>query len=150
MSENTLGSTTVVHVAIVVRDIKEKVEAWSALLGQPVPRIFVTGPVEEAQTRYQGEPTPAQAKLAFFRVGQIQLELIEPVGEPSTWHDQLVVHGESLHHIAFEIDGMEEQLELLAGHGVPLIQRGEYRGGRYAYVDGGERLGAILELLEND
>jgi methylmalonyl-CoA/ethylmalonyl-CoA epimerase len=101
MGEKTLGSTTVVHVAIVVRDIEAKIEAWSALLGQPAPRVFMTGPLEETQTTYQGEPTPAQAKLAFFRVGQIQLELIEPVGEPSTWHEQLNTQGESLHHIAF-------------------------------------------------
>jgi hypothetical protein len=34
--------------------------------------------------------------------------------------------------------------------GLPLAQRGEYPGGRYAYINGNAQLGAILELLEND
>jgi hypothetical protein len=33
---------------------------------------------------------------------------------------------------------------------MPLMQRGEYTGGRYAYVDTTAQLGTILELLEND
>jgi hypothetical protein len=45
---------------------------------------------------------------------------------------------------------MGERLAYLDARGVRLIQRGEYTGGRYAYVDGGSTLGAILELLEND
>ena len=71
-------------------------------------------------------------------------------GEPSTWQDQLVRHGQSLHHIAFEVKGMAEQIEMLAQHGLQLVQRGEYQGGRYAYVDGQDRFGTVIELLEND
>jgi hypothetical protein len=103
-----------------------------------------------ARTEYQGAPTPARAKLAFFHLGQVDLELIEPIDEPSTWKDQLDQHGDSLHHIAFQIQGMPQQLAYLSAKGIPLVQRGEYTGGRYAYMDGGPRLGAILELLESD
>ena len=83
-------------------------------------------------------------------MGQVDVELIEPIGEPSTWKDQLDRHGDSLHHIAFQIQGMQEKVAYLDSRGVPLVQRGEYTGGRYAYVDGGAQLGCILELLEND
>jgi hypothetical protein len=34
--------------------------------------------------------------------------------------------------------------------GILLAQRGEYTGGRYAYMDGVGQIGTILELLEND
>jgi hypothetical protein len=88
--------------------------------------------------------------MAFFELGQISLELIEPVGKPSTWRDQLDEHGDSLHHIAFEIKGMPARVAFLEAKGLRLVQRGEYPGGRYAYVDGNAQLGAILELLEND
>jgi len=83
-------------------------------------------------------------------MGQVTLELIEPIGEPSTWNDQLATHGQSLHHIAFEVKGMTDTLSVLAEHGLPLVQRGEYQGGRYAYVDGQQRYGTVIELLEND
>ena len=87
---------------------------------------------------------------AFFHLGQVDLELIEPVGEPSTWQDQLDEHGDSLHHIAFEIKGMSEKVAYLDAKGFNLVQRGEYTGDRYAYINGNAQLEAILELLEND
>ena len=150
MAAETLGSTTVVQVGIIVDDIEAKAQAWASLLGLPVPQVRITDPLETAQTRYRGQPTRARAKLAFLNLGQVSLELIEPVGEPSTWKDQLDQHGNSIHHIAFVIQGMKEKARVLDGQGIPLVQQGEYTGGRYAYFDGVERLGAILELLEND
>jgi hypothetical protein len=115
-----------------------------------MPSIIVTDPLEKARTEYLGHPSPARAKLAFFNLGQVSVELIEPIDGPSTWKDQLDQHGDSLHHIAFHIQGMGDKLAYLGANGVPLIQRGEYTGGRYAYLDGVPQLGAILELLEND
>lgn len=150
MSESLLGTDIVTQVAIVTSDIEAKARAWAELLGVLVPEIRETAPESETQIRYRGQPTPARAKLAFFRLGQVSLELIEPIDRPSTWGDQLDQHGDSLHHIAFRIQGMAEKLALLDSLGIPLVQRGEYKGGRYAYVDGVEKLGATLELLEND
>ena len=150
MTNQALGTTTVTQVGVIVADIETKAKAWADVLGLPVPEIIITDTVDVAQTEYEGESTPARAKLAFFHLGQVDLELIEPIGGPSTWKDQLDQHGESLHHIAFVIDGMQEKVAYLDAKGLPLVQRGEYTGGRYAYVDGAVRLGAVLELLEND
>lgn len=150
MADDSLGSTTVVQVAIVVRDIEAKARAWAEVLGVPVPEIRLTDPEEKAHTGYRGRPSSGRARLAFFRLGQVSLELIEPVGGPSTWRDQLLEHGEGLHHIAFQIEGMKDRVAFLESKGIPLVQRGEYTGGRYAYLDGVTQLGAVLELLEND
>jgi catechol 2,3-dioxygenase-like lactoylglutathione lyase family enzyme len=150
MSDRDLGTDIVTQVAIVTSDIEAKARAWAELLGVPAPEIRETASAAETQIRYRGQPTPARAKLAFFRLGQVSLELIEPIDRPSTWGDQLDQHGDSLHHIAFRIEGMAEKLALLDDLGIPLVQKGEYKGGRYAYVDGIEKLGATLELLEND
>jgi methylmalonyl-CoA/ethylmalonyl-CoA epimerase len=150
MTEQRLGTTTITQVGIIVQDIEAKARAWAEVLGLPVPEIMITDTYERAQTEYKGQPSNARAKLAFFHLGQVDLELIEPVGEPSTWQDQLEEHGDSLHHIAFEIKGMSDTVAYLEAKGLPLVQRGEYPGGRYAYVNGSAQLGAILELLEND
>jgi methylmalonyl-CoA/ethylmalonyl-CoA epimerase len=147
---NVLGTTTVTQVGIVVRDIEARARAWAEVLGVEAPPITTTDSVDIAQTKYSGKPTIARARLAFFHLGQVDLELIEPLDAPSTWDDQLTGHGDSLHHIAFKIAGMQEKLAYLDARGIPLIQRGEYTGGRYAYVDGTAQLGTILELLEND
>jgi hypothetical protein len=150
MTNQALGTTTVMQVGVIVADIETKAKAWADVLGLPVPEIMITDTVDVAQTEYKGQPTPARAKLAFFHLGQVDLELIEPIDGPSTWKDQLDQHGESLHHIAFVVNGMKEKVAYLGAKGLPLVQRGEYTGGRYAYVDGTARLGAVLELLEND
>ena len=145
-----LGITTVTQIGIIVQDVEAKARAWAEVLGLPMPEIMITDSYERAQTEYNGKPSQARAKMAFFNLGQVSLELIEPVGEPSTWRDQLDEHGDSLHHIAFEIKGMAAKVAYLEAKGLRLVQRGEYPGGRYAYVDGNAQLGAILELLEND
>jgi methylmalonyl-CoA/ethylmalonyl-CoA epimerase len=150
MSSSPLGNRKATQIGVIVKDIEAAVQAWARLLGVEPPAIILTDSVDQAHTRYQGKPTPARAKLAFFDLGQVALELIEPVGSPSTWNDQLAAHGSSLHHIAFEIKGMDEQIHGLQKNGLRLVQRGDYTGGRYAYVDGQEDFGAVIELLEND
>ena len=150
MTEQALGTTKVMQVGIIVRNIEAKAHAWAQILGLPMPEIMITDSYERAQTEYLGARSDARAKLAFFHLGQVDLELIEPIGEPSTWNDHLAAHGDSLHHIAFVIKGMPNKVAYLNAEGIPLLQRGEYPGGRYAYFDGGAQLGAILELLEND
>ena len=150
MTEPALGTTMVTQVGIIVEDIEARARAWSEILGLPMPRIMITDTVDIAQTEYKGKPTSARAKLAFFHMGQVDIELIEPISEPSTWKEQLNQHGVSLHHIAFQIQGMRDKVAYLDSKGLPLVQRGEYTGGRYAYIDGSAQLGCILELLEND
>jgi len=144
-----LADRRLTQVGLVVANIEQAAREWAALLGVPVPKINTTDGVELAHTEYQGQPTPARARLAFFKLGQMDLELIQPLGEPSTWNDHLAAHGPSLHHIAFAVNGLPEVVDQLAASGLPLAQRGDYTGGRYAYVEGGQRLGAVIELLEN-
>lgn len=146
-----LGTTVLAQVGVVVRDIEVAARAWAGLLGVPVPAITLTDTYEVTRATYKGEPTPARVKLAFFQLGPVNLELMEPVGEPSTWKDQLDQHGNSLHHLAFKVgslDDMMEKLVKLEADGLSLIQRGDWRpNGRYLYLDGIEKLGTVLELL---
>jgi len=148
-SKNALGSQIICQVGLIVRDIERSSAAYADLFGVEVPQWSLTDAYEDAHTEYHGQPTAARAKLAFFDLGQVSLELIEPVGAPSTWREHLETHGEGVHHIAFHIQGMDEQLAVLAGKGMPAVQRGDYTGGRYAYVDAVPQLGLVLELLEN-
>jgi catechol 2,3-dioxygenase-like lactoylglutathione lyase family enzyme len=145
-----LGSNVIVQVGLIVRDVEETARAYADVFGVDVPQWFLTDPEDVAHTHYRGEPTTAQAKLAFLSMGSIQIELIEPVGGPSTWQEFLDAHGEGVHHIAFQIKGMAEQIAYLESKGMPMVQRGDYTGGRYAYIDSAPQLKTILELLEND
>lgn len=150
MAQSVLGTKVITQIGIIVRDIEKTARAYADLFGMEVPTIQLTDPQDKAKTMYRGAPAEARAKLAFFDMGSLQLELIEPDEHPSTWRDHLEKHGEGVHHIAFQIEGMKERIELLAGQGMPVVQQGQYTGGRYAYIDSIPQLKVMLELLEND
>jgi methylmalonyl-CoA/ethylmalonyl-CoA epimerase len=149
MGEQGLGTTIVCQVGLIVRDVERSAETYSQVFGLPKPDVNITDPVDVAKTAYRGEPTSARAKLAFFHMGQVSLELIEPVGAPSTWQEFLDEHGEGVHHIAFRIKGTNEVVAYLEGKGIGVVQQGYYTGGMYTYVDSAPALGVILELLED-
>ncbi len=148
MSETHLGSTTLAQIAIVVRNIDEAMQRYASIFGLPVPNVILTEPGSEIHLTYSGEPSDARAKLAFFNLGQVQLELIEPIGGPSTWQEALDRNGESVHHLAFWVEGMQRSVDFLNSQGIPMIQRGDMGEGQYAYFASEPQLGVALELLE--
>lgn len=146
-----LGTNIVTQIGIVVNDIEKSSRDYADFLGMEKPEWIQTGEYEQTQGEYMGKPCKGRAKLAFFNVGPtLSIELIEPDNEPSTWRDDLNKNGEGIHHIAFVIKGMKEKIEICGRNGMPLQQKGEYTGGRYAYIDAKSTLKTIIELLEND
>ncbi len=148
MSETHLGSSKLAQVAIVVRDIEEASRRYAEVLGLPVPNVITTEPGLQVEMSYQGEPSDARAKLAFFDLGGVQLELIQPLGGASTWQEALDRNGEGVHHLAFWVEGMQRSVDFLKTHGIPMVQRGDMGEGQYAYFDAEDSLHVALELLE--
>lgn len=144
-----LDDKKVAQVAVIVKDIEKVSVAYAELFNMEVPPVVETSSPPENPTKYKGELTNARAKLAFFNLDNIQLELIQPVGESSTWHDYLENTGEGLHHIAFWITGMDEHVKLFKENSMPEVQSGGWDGGEYSYIDATEKLGLIIELLED-
>jgi methylmalonyl-CoA/ethylmalonyl-CoA epimerase len=151
MSENNsgIGSTVVTQIGLVVKDIDHSIDAYCEVFGLPHPEVIITDDYAAAKTQYRGRPSFARAKLAFFHLGQVDLELIEPVGEPSTWKEALDAQGEGFHHIAFQIKDTGKVVQILESKGIPQVQQGHYTGGMYTYMDASKKLGLVLELLEN-
>jgi catechol 2,3-dioxygenase-like lactoylglutathione lyase family enzyme len=149
MNSSPILPNHIVQVGLIVRDIEKTAQAYCQIFGCALPQVIITDEYNVSHATYRGAPTPARAKLAFFNMGQLTIELIEPIGEPSTWKEHLDAHGESVHHIAFNIQGTEEVTRRLEAEGIPMVQQGDYTGGRYTYLDGSSKLGVALELLEN-
>lgn len=150
MTEGLLPNRLITQVAIVTDNIETAAARWAELLGVPVPTPRWTDTRDVAHTVYRGQPTEGRSMLAFFDLGpQVRLELIQPDHHPSTWREFLDRNGPGLHHIAFNLKGMDEALAVLDAHHMPTVQRGDYTGGRYSYVESDKWLGCILELLEN-
>ena len=150
MANPRFDDQVIFQVAFVTDDI-EKTKRWFAdMFSMKVPETIVTGPREETQAEHLGRPSDARCKLAFFEFGNVTVELIEPDEKPSCWRDILERKGPGFHHFAFKIRGMKDKIAAFEKDGYPLVQRGEYTGGRYAYLDTEKQYGALIELLEFD
>jgi methylmalonyl-CoA/ethylmalonyl-CoA epimerase len=145
-----LDSATVVQIGLIVKDVEKTAGSFAEVFGIPKPKVVSIADDSFANTMYRGEASTARGKAAFFDLGPVQMELIEPVGAPSTWEEFLRTHGEGVHHIAFKTIDMDSARKLLASKGMETIQQGGWEGGNYAYVDSAKSLGTILELLHFD
>jgi len=146
------GLKKVIQVAIVVRDIEASSKRWSEVLGMPVPPIQTTRPGHEVKVIYRGKPSEGQAKLTFFNLGQVVLELIEPVGEGTSWKEFLDKRGEGVQHLGFQVVDPDKATQALEKAGMPVLHKGRYDSddGTYIYMDSQDPLGVVIELLHSD
>ena len=102
------------HLGIAVRSIDEAVPIYETALG-----LRCLGREEVASQR---------VKTAFFDVGGVHLELLEPTAPDSPIAKFLAEKGEGIHHIAFRTDDIKGQLEQAAAGGVRLITAAPFEG----------------------
>ena len=139
-----LGSRTVTHVGVVVRDVDKVAKAWADVFG-----VEVT-PVQEVKSvsfpkDYKGDRS-AHPRIANVRFNNMTVELAQPVGGASPWRDFLDKYGEGIHHLAFSVSGLEDHVRLLESKGGRRAL-GEV-GGSYAFVDLMPQFGLTIELTK--
>ncbi|PPA69115.1 VOC family protein [Jeotgalibacillus proteolyticus] len=147
--KQVVNSNKIAQIGIVVHDIERTSQAYADFFGMEKPDVVWTDGFDKAETEYREEPTDARARLVYFNMGSVQLELIQPNGEQSIWQEFLDNHGEGVQHIGLATDKIDERVRDMDKEGIPLLQKGKYAGDKYAYVDTNEELKVIFELLEN-
>ena len=95
------------HIGIAVHNIEEKAELYGDVLGLTHEGTEV---VEE-----QG------VKVAFFRVGESLIELLEPIDDDGPVARFLDNHGEGIHHLALRCDDIEEGRDRVESAGIRLL-----------------------------
>jgi catechol 2,3-dioxygenase-like lactoylglutathione lyase family enzyme len=142
-----MGFKNMVQVGLVVSDIEKARALWAKLLGVEEPPIIETEDWESTHMTFRGEASKGKAKLTFFKLDNIVLEIIQPVDGPSTWQNFLEKHGSGIHHVAFVVENVNESTRKLLEIGALEEQKGHFKGGGYMYLDSRRDLGAIVELL---
>lgn len=101
-----------------------------------------------------GEPEEVEEQgiiATMFRVGESNVELVQPTRPDSPVGKFLAKRGEGFHHVAFEVEDLEAALAELEAQGVELIDR-EPRigagGARMAFVHPRSAFGVLTELVE--
>jgi methylmalonyl-CoA/ethylmalonyl-CoA epimerase len=89
--------------------------------------------------------------VAFLRLGDTLLELIQPSDARSGVARFLERRGEGLHHLAFEVEDLKAELARLGESGVELIDTAPRIGahGHVAFVHP-RSFGVLIELVEHD
>jgi methylmalonyl-CoA/ethylmalonyl-CoA epimerase len=147
---DTLDSKTIIQIGLIVPDVEAAARHYAQVFGIPMPQIVGIADDAFAKTDYRGGSSSATGRAAFFDLGSLQVELIQPVGGPSTWADFLNEHGPGIHHFAVKTEDMAEAVNLFEKHGMPRVQSGGWDGGQYAYIDSVRQLGTMIELLHFD
>ena len=107
--------------------------------------------VMHRHTLFIGEPLEGRIYQVCFNFENIELELIQPVGDvPSYWKECLEKNGPGIHHISFAVKNMDKCIADCEELDIPSIQRGDFPGGRYAYLDASDSMNVVLELLEKE
>lgn len=126
------------HVAIVVKDVDEAIAKYKQVLGlEPQVREVVASQKTEA---------------VLLPIGETSLELISPRGNEGL-EKFLEKKGPGLHHIAIEVEGIEEALATLKALGIPLVDdtpRKGARGHKVAFLHPKATGGVLVELVEPD
>ena len=95
------------HLGIAVHNLDMAIEYYERALG------LQCGGREEVASQ--------KVTAAFFEVGDVHLELLEPSSADSPIAKFLQKNGEGIHHIAFRVDDMDAQLQQASDAGVRLI-----------------------------
>ena len=132
-----MGLKKVHHIGIAVKSLDEALKFFSDVLGLEVERTVV---VEE-----QG------MKAAWLRIGDVLLELMEPLGPEGPVAKFLSKRGEGVHHVAFLVDDMGAVAEALRRAGAVLVYeepRVSHDGSKYNFIHPKSAHGVLVELRE--
>ena len=89
-------------------------------------------------------------RVAFLGVGDVDIEPIQPLDEKISMAHSIERQGNSIHHICFEVDDVDKELQRLAAMGVELIDKKGRPSfcGKVAFINPGSTDGILIELVE--
>ena len=124
------------HVGIVVRSLDEAYAFYRDALSLPVHK--------EAVIQDQG------VRAALLTIGESEIELLEPIAPGTGVARFLEQRGEGLHHLCFETDDVNDELETAKRRGVRLIDQQPRPGlaGMICFLHPKSNHGVLIEYAQ--
>jgi len=127
------------HVGIVVKNIEESSKFYTNGLGW--------------EAEGMEEVLDQKVKVCFFTIGESRIELVEPTDENSGVYKFLEEKGfkDTVHHIAYEVDDIEKELENLKAKGIKLIDEKPRKGAhgmKIAFIHPKASNGVLVEICQ--
>ena len=126
------------HIGIAVCNLNQSLQTYERLFKAKATHVEV---MEELSL-----------KMAFIPVGEVMLELLEPitVGKGRI-AEFLESHGEGFHHVAYRVDNLDQLLAEMKKNGVKLRDekpRPGAHGSRIVFISPEETGNVLTELVE--
>jgi methylmalonyl-CoA/ethylmalonyl-CoA epimerase len=125
------------HLGIAVENIQESLKVYETLLGTEC---------------YKFEEVVSEGvKTAFIQIGESKIELLEATNPDSPIAKFLDKKGKGIHHIAFDTDDIDKDLERLKNEGFQLIHQSPKDGAdnkRIAFLHPKSTDGILIELCQ--
>ncbi len=125
------------HLGIATKEIEAALEFWRDALG-----------LESLHTE---EVEKQKVRVAMLPIGETNIELLEPTSDDSPISKFLEKRGGGIHHIAIEVENIEEALERMKAEGAKLIDETPKVGAGgclIAFVHPKSSGGVLLELVQ--
>lgn len=126
------------HIGIAVKDIDISIEIFR--------KIFGFGDIHKETVAEQ------KVNVASFKVGTVLIELTAPTDETSPIAKFLEKKGEGIHHIAFESDDVNTELNRLKNNNINLINETAQPGAHdmlIAFLHPKSTNSVLMEICQN-
>jgi catechol 2,3-dioxygenase-like lactoylglutathione lyase family enzyme len=142
-----LGLDKVNQVGIVVRDMDRAIKNYGEIFGIPFPKVVVPDYFNRV---YRGKPEHFRMKIGLAMVGELQIELIQPLEGKTIYGEFLEKWGDGIHHLGFDVNNLDERVAAFQKLGIGALMSGERVGGKFAYMDTEGAVGIIVELIQRE
>ena len=126
------------HLGVAVNSLDEAIPLYERLL---------------QTTCYKTESVSSEGvNTAFFQIGEAKIELLEASNQNSPIAKFLSKRGEGFHHVAFEVDDIEEELARLQKLDFILLHLSPKEGAdnkRIAFLHPKSTMGMLIELCQD-
>ena len=123
------------HIAIVVRDTENALTFYRDQLGLP----WLSSEVLEGPG----------VRLTHLDMGNVRLQLVEPLSVEHPLSKHLDAHGEGFHHVCWKVDDVGEAMAELEVYGLepkPNEPHPAPNGGRAAFIEPSQARGVLWEM----
>ncbi|WP_104735145.1 methylmalonyl-CoA epimerase [Hanstruepera ponticola] len=97
------------HIGIAVKDLKNSNDLFEKLFGK---------------SHYKIEEVLSEGvNTSFFKIGESKIELLEGTNPDSPISKFIEKRGEGIHHIAFDVDCIESEIERLENEGFTVLNK---------------------------
>lgn len=127
------------HIGIAVKDLEQAIKFYKEAFGIEPSLVY--------------ESSYTKARIAFFPIGEVKIELIQPSNPESVVGKFLEKKGEGIHHVSYKVKDVDSSLAELEKKGVQLIDKKSRKvreNEKVAFLHPKSTNGVLFELIQED